>query len=298
MASYIPRNTSEPISCGICFDVANEQGDMTNMVITACKHNYHETCLTTWLKIDQAKCPVCRGEVHPLTWQSKEDACDDGDEYMASDIVEAVYRNDIAFLTEKLKLNPLDGPPHPVPLSQEVREGRGLAFGIKHRDPGFKISTTLICLAARLGHTELVLKLIEAGGDFNQTDDEGDTPLILSFVTKNEALALKLIELGADIHACNKLGLNAAYYAAMYSAKASLEVLIEKGANLHVKRSDTGCGIMHAAARFSSAEMICFLHINHVNIDATDFNNATPLHSAEAKMKIIFLLSMLLLTKI
>jgi len=66
-------------------------------------------------------------------------------------------------------------------------------------DPDFVFQTnTALIYAARDGHTEIVLLLIERGGDVNWIDGEGVTPLILAAFKGHDEIARRLLEAGAD----------------------------------------------------------------------------------------------------
>jgi hypothetical protein len=53
--------------CTICFDIIND----VNKYTTNCNHSYCKTCLDTWFDRGEKSCPVCRGDIQYLTYNSE-----------------------------------------------------------------------------------------------------------------------------------------------------------------------------------------------------------------------------------
>ena len=73
--------------------------------------------------------------------------------------------------------------------------------------------SSLLHLAARFGHPNIVLALTEQGADVNATNYSGETPLHLAAWYGHLNTALTLIEQGADVNATNYSGETPSHYA-------------------------------------------------------------------------------------
>ncbi len=278
-----PNINSQPTpSCVICLeDVPPE--DLFKMVITKCQHTYHDQCLTGWIGSQEpgtkATCPSCRDDIKQFDrFPEGAGLCDDDTPFIDSDIVKAVKKNDIAYLDDLLKLS--SSTKEGEPLDDATRQGKALAFAVKHKDKSTGVIMPLVCLAAGYGHFELTQKLVHAGGDVNEPDEGGMTPLMHALLSGNQNLAFWLIENGADINTTLKSGVNATFQAAKSGSNKVLQYLIDKGVNLNYISTESKKGVMHAAAEGGNAETICRLHMARVSVDHLTANNLTPLHSA------------------
>jgi ankyrin repeat protein len=140
-----------------------------------------------------------------------------------------------------------DQPPHPLPPPERIQ--------------------ALLFDAARLGRTDVIPALVQAGADVAALDPGGYTPLILSCYHGHEAATALLLELGAAIDqpdgvrgntalmgaafkglpriaecllnagakpdAVNKAGQTALMFAALFSRGAIVDQLIASGADPH-----------------------------------------------------------------
>ena len=81
----------------------------------------------------------------------------------------------------------------------------------KLASPGTNIGGVLhnftpVYLAAKKGHTHVVMELIKAGADVNQATSDGTTPLFLAAQNGHESCVALLIQAGADVRKARKDG--------------------------------------------------------------------------------------------
>ena len=62
---------------------------------------------------------------------------------------------------------------------------------------------TLLFVAAKYGHTNIVYMLLENMANVNQPDNSGDTPLIVAIIEGHENIVDMLIKAGADVNVIN-----------------------------------------------------------------------------------------------
>ncbi|KAI4972951.1 E3 ubiquitin-protein ligase BIG BROTHER-like [Hordeum vulgare subsp. vulgare] len=58
-SGFFSKKTNNDETCTVCLSAFKNR---ENIITLPCKHNYHATCITKWLKIDKT-CPVCKYEV-------------------------------------------------------------------------------------------------------------------------------------------------------------------------------------------------------------------------------------------
>lgn len=296
MATRRPSTESIDYTCSICIE--DTQDDKPSMVITRCNHIYHETCLTGWLDVpvtdenseDNVKgCPVCRGDPVPLRRhiEVEDKPEDDVNPFMESALVRAVRDNNIDKMIKLLKLAPVmkedslqDSSSLELPDEARQTERRTI-LNNWYQDFYLKRLVNLLGIAARHGHKEIVLRLLDAGADINLLDEKGSSALIHAATEGHANLVSTLINFGADVHVCNVFGNTAAFLAASLNTEKALEYLIDAGINLHDTDGDDFT-LMHRAAGSGNAEIISLLHANGLDINAQSAKAFlyTPLHVA------------------
>lgn len=58
-SGFFSKKTNHDETCPVCLSAFRNR---ENIITLPCKHNYHASCITRWLKIDKT-CPVCKYEV-------------------------------------------------------------------------------------------------------------------------------------------------------------------------------------------------------------------------------------------
>lgn len=82
-------------------------------------------------------------------------------------------------------------------------------------DKSSKDNTKSLHSAARHNDSETIKKMIAAGADLNERDNNGSTPLILAAMNGHLEIVELLLHLGADKNLKDNSGYNA-YYSAMF----------------------------------------------------------------------------------
>lgn len=137
-----------------------------------------------------------------------------------------------------------------------------------------------ILSACRLGRTEDVRRLIEATPalvNVVQTDYPRMTPIELAVQFGHIDIVKLLIANGARLSSASTGGDSLAHRAAEYGHLNVLQLLLKSGFSLD-RRDDTGSTLLHAAASGSQPEIASFLISKGVDVNADNFNRASPLH--------------------
>lgn len=145
--------------------------------------------------------------------------------------------------------------------------------------------------AASKGSIEDMEAALEAGADINATDESGNTPLHeVSDEHKIEPVRF-LLGKGAEVNAKNFCGATPLLLAAKESDVESVRILLAAGASLNVTETrEGGTALHHAIARRHGEcyhresrrrdETAGLLIEAGANVDATTYENVTPLHTA------------------
>ena len=89
------------------------------------------------------------------------------------------------------------------------------------------------------GNVKLLKRSMKNGGDLNQTDEKGRTPLMACAQNDKVDCAEILIQAGASVNAKDKLGKNAIMYAALHSGGTFMDLLFQAGGHVNA-RSHSG----------------------------------------------------------
>ncbi|KAK3236814.1 hypothetical protein CYMTET_53067 [Cymbomonas tetramitiformis] len=109
--------------------------------------------------------------------------------------------------------------------------------------------------AARNGHQEMVVKLVELGANIHTAAKAGLTPLHAAACNGHQEVVVKLVELGANIHAADETGSTPLHDAARNGHQEVVVKLVELGANIHAANKD-GRTPLHAAACNGHQEVV------------------------------------------
>ena len=133
--------------------------------------------------------------------------------------------------------------------------------------------------AARLGETEIALRLIIAGADIDAKDRRGNTPLRVAIVNHKTETALALIAARADVNA-NGPGGNKLLHTAEWRNEIKVVLaLIAAGADIHA-RSNSGNTALHTAGIDGETEVARILIAAGADIHARNNAGNTPLDEA------------------
>jgi uncharacterized protein with HEPN domain len=110
---------------------------------------------------------------------------------------------------------------------------------------------TTLHVAAQEGRVDEIVRLVEAGADVNQQDDNGITPLKYASAEPYPAALKKLLELGAEVDLADRRGFTPLHCAAGHGfypeAIEMATILIEHGANVNAKSVAGGFVPLHVA---------------------------------------------------
>ncbi len=93
-------------------------------------------------------------------------------------------------------------------------------------------------LAARFGHENVVVNLLNGGADIELKDELGNTALIVAAAENKRSILRLLIERGADVNAQSNNGTTALMNASMYGNLNVVNLLLESGAKVDLKKVD------------------------------------------------------------
>jgi len=145
------------------------------------------------------------------------------------------------------------------------------------RDPS---GVPVIYEAARRGHRQLVMKLIQDGEDVNLLEcPEYETPLHLAAATNDEQLIRLLLRAGAHTEARDKEDLTPLHWACEKGSHKAVKILLEAGAD-HNAIDMNNSTPMHWAAQRGHTIIVKELIKGEAYIDVQDEVLRTPLHWA------------------
>ncbi|HWB20554.1 MAG TPA: ankyrin repeat domain-containing protein [Phycisphaerales bacterium] len=139
--------------------------------------------------------------------------------------------------------------------------------------------------AAESGNIALLDKLIAAGGNINQRDAKGHSPLGGAVDRGQLKAAQFLLDRGASLSIRSQCGWSPLHIAVHRNHQDLCELLLHRGISLESKTapargSPDGYTALHMAIS-ASTDAICSLLVSHgANIDATTHDGETPMHLA------------------
>jgi ankyrin repeat protein len=128
--------------------------------------------------------------------------------------------------------------------------------------------------AAESGRLEMLNWLLEVGGDLNQLNCNGNTP-VMSAAAGHHPVVRALCERKAELHHRNAMGQTVLHLAAAWPE--CLRPLLECGLPINYPDAE-GRTPLHYAARSSSESSIPLLVASGASVDAQDSDGNTPLH--------------------
>lgn len=124
--------------------------------------------------------------------------------------------------------------------------------------------------------------------DFNDEDENGNSPLIFASLQGKEEFARTLVDQGTFVNHQNHNGETALYWAASEGNEPIVDLLIENGANLNICNLD-GVTPLHVASANGHCNIIAKLIKNGAYINAQDEEKDTAVHYAvrEGKQDVV-----------
>lgn len=126
---------------------------------------------------------------------------------------------------------------------------------------------------------DLDLELEDHMEDFNESDENGNCPLIFAVLQGRDETVRSLVDQGAYVNHQNYEGETPLYWAAKLGLDNIVDTLVENGANLNICNLD-GVSALHIAAASGHCDIITKLVRNGAYINAQDHSKDTPLHYA------------------
>lgn len=136
-------------------------------------------------------------------------------------------------------------------------------------------SYTALMWAALLGNQEIAIYLINNGARYDDTDDFGNTPMILAVGYLD--LVEKLLHLGADINTQNHNGFSILMWAS--NSLESVKFLIDRGADINIRNID-GKNILILSAEQGALDVVKYLIQKGMDENFTCYKGFTALMGA------------------
>ncbi len=136
--------------------------------------------------------------------------------------------------------------------------------------------STPLHIASNMGHTKIVVLLVQKGADLNAKDKYNITPLHGACYGGHTKTAKVLIQKGADLNAKNKIGSTPLEVASRFGHTQIVKLLIQKGADVHGSGKDDWTPLHFAL----NAEIAKMLIDRGANVNAKSLRGWTPLHVA------------------
>lgn len=144
-------------------------------------------------------------------------------------------------------------------------------------------AATSVVDAARAGDVEAVLSSIADGGDVNQAERDGTTPLLWAAYHAHPSIVAMLLEQGADPNTANRFGVTPLLQAARMGDVDTMRTLLDSGATVALDESPLESPL-HAAARAGSVAGVNLLVERGADVDAIEpYQDQTALMLATAE---------------
>ncbi|KJE93920.1 hypothetical protein CAOG_04637 [Capsaspora owczarzaki ATCC 30864] len=136
---------------------------------------------------------------------------------------------------------------------QPPLRSRPTANADAHPIPKRSFSKSPVFVATNAGRADQLLTVVQAGGNVNEVDASGDTPLLIAAQLGFTQCARVLIDAGADVSAVTRdLNRSALYLAAQHGQFQTVRLLLAMGANSNHIDSLGGTALQAACARAHS----------------------------------------------
>ena len=149
----------------------------------------------------------------------------------------------------------------------------GVDIEIKDNKKGL----TALHKAAASGHTNVVQLLLQRGANIEARDGDGNTPLLRATTKRNPKTVQLLLQAGANVEAEPRAGGTALILAAWYEDDEIVQLLLDYGANIEKTLERNSATALIEAARHDHIKMVNFLLNKGANIDAKDKSSLTSL---------------------
>ncbi|XP_041354835.1 ankyrin repeat, PH and SEC7 domain containing protein secG-like [Gigantopelta aegis] len=134
-------------------------------------------------------------------------------------------------------------------------------------------------LSAKLGHTECLNCLLQAGCDITSEDVHGNTPLYVSVMSNRAAATKLLLEANSSVNARGNGKNTPLHVAAKMGYDDCLEMLVSRGASVNARDSD-GCTALIHAVKNKQYNALRLLLESSCNVNQADKQGRTALHHA------------------
>jgi ankyrin repeat protein len=141
---------------------------------------------------------------------------------------------------------------------------------------GDNYNTTLLMVAARRGHGDLVELLLNAGAEINAKGHFGSTALMIAAEHGRKDMVELLLNAGADVHAKTEYGSTALTKAVEHDQEEIVELLLDRGADIHGK-SKTGSTLLMLAIYRDVKFMVELLLKKGADVHEKDKDGSTAL---------------------
>ncbi len=163
----------------------------------------------------------------------------------------------------------------PLPSSSPLKTSGSTVAGNPKKNSGNEKATLFSIL--RTNDYEQVKSFLERGGDVNQKDSQGFTPLMTAAERGYLNSMKALIEVGhADVNKPGRDGLTPLHCASRGNSKAGIDYLIERGASIDALDKDLMTALHHAAIS-GLLDPIRTLAASGAKRNLGDFNKCTAL---------------------
>jgi len=203
----------------------------------------------------------------------------------ANNLHQAVLTNNVARLSKLIDslphaINDLDAG-HMTPLNIAARLGNTEAVRLlidagADMTRGDAEGSTPLHLAAAGGHIEAMLVMLDKGASLDIQDDNGTTALIHALAGRQYAVAQWLIEHGADVTIADGAGNSPLHWAVARRDANTVHRLIEAGADLDLLTSEGRSPLSYAALVIDTA-IARILIANGAELESKDNWGRTPL---------------------
>lgn len=139
---------------------------------------------------------------------------------------------------------------------------------------------TALMLAAKLGSSAVVKKLLLAGANVNDENTNGGTALMYSAIRGDKATLMLLLDYGAKVNEDAKFGWTALMVAAAKGHADLVQVLLDHGADANVRDIYQWTPLMRSTFAGHLQTVSVLLDHSQTELDAQDENDATALHHA------------------
>jgi len=157
-----------------------------------------------------------------------------------------------------------------------------------------KSGMSLVGMAAKEGDDTMIVALIEAGADYDASDNVGRTPLMHAGTSKKPKATRALIDAGADVNKQDTFIGGPLAWTSGFGQAESVQDLVDAGAQVETVGAATGYTPLIWASGFGDPESVPILIEAGANIEAKDtIDGGTPLIHASRTGSAVGLKSLL-----